>query len=199
MWQTEIGYCGSYFALLLLPLKTWKSEFKKTTNKKWWRYLPFTHLNQKPQSYEAQLLNYRVKQTEFIFILGHFLPFTGVPLTTQKIRILRKWKWRIFLHLCTKNHCCMMYPSWEMECNRQLFVILLNFYPTIDPKIKIWKKWKKHLKILSFYTCVPWMKIIWCMVPEIWCVTGRIFSFWTIFCPLTLLTTQKMKILKKWE
>ena len=76
---------------------------------------------------------------------------------------------------------------------------MLNFYPTIDPKTKIWKKWKKHLKILSFYTCVPWMKIIWCMVSEIWSVTGTIFSFWTIFCPLTLLTTQKMKILKKWE
>ena len=34
------------------------------------------------------------------------------------------------------------------------------------------------------------------MVPEIWSTTNRIFfSFWTIFCPFTLLTTQKTKIL----
>ena len=30
----------------------------------------------------------------------------------------------------------------------------------MTPKIKIWKKWKKHLEILSFYTCVPLIKII---------------------------------------
>ena len=143
MWQTEIGYYGSYFALLLLPLKTWKSEFKKTTNKKWWRYLPFTHLNQKPQSYEAQLLNYRVKQTEFIFILGHFLPFTGVPLTTQKIRILRKWKCHIFLHLCTKNHYFMTYASWEMECNRHNF---LSFCWTFTPRLTLKQKFGKNEK-----------------------------------------------------
>ena len=30
------------------------------------------------------------------------------------------------------------------------------------------------------------MKIIWCMIPEIWSTTDRIFfSFWTIFCPFT--------------
>ena len=29
------------------------------------------------------------------------------------------------------------------------------------------------------------MKISWCMVPEIWSPTDRIFShLWTIFCPL---------------
>ena len=44
------------------------------------------------------------------------------------------------------------------------------------------------------------MTIIWCMVPEIWSVTDKIFlSFWTIFCPLTPLRTQKIKILKKWK
>ena len=43
------------------------------------------------------------------------------------------------------------------------------------------------------------MKIIWCMVPEIWSTTGNILSFWTIFCPFTPLTTQKIKILKKWK
>ena len=105
--------------------------------------------------------------------------------------------------------------------------------------------------MLSFYTCVPHMMIIWSMVPEIWSATDRMFchfgpflpfytikqpknsnfwkhekrleissfyisvtkimiicytvpdmahdgcdcyfSFWAIFCPLTLLTAQKIK------
>ena len=44
------------------------------------------------------------------------------------------------------------------------------------------------------------MKIIWCMLLEIWSATGRIFfSFWTIFCSFTPLAAQKVKILKKWK
>ena len=38
-------------------------------------------------------------------------------------------------------------------------------------------KKKNHLEILSFYTCVPWMKIIWCMVPEIWSATNDFSHF----------------------
>ena len=45
------------------------------------------------------------------------------------------------------------------------------------------------------------MTVIWCMVPEIWSpIKGQNFlSFWTIFCPFTLLTTQKIKSLKNWK
>ena len=43
------------------------------------------------------------------------------------------------------------------------------------------------------------MKIIWCMVPKIKGMTDRFLLFWAIFCPLTLLTTQKIIILKKWK
>ena len=52
-------------------------------------------------------------------------------------------------------------------------------------KIKILKKWKKHLEILSFYTCVPQITIIWGMVPDTWSSTDQILSFWVIFCPFT--------------
>ena len=27
--------------------------------------------------------------------------------------------------------------------------------------------------VLPFYTCIPWMTIIWCTVPEIWCAMVR--------------------------
>ena len=44
------------------------------------------------------------------------------------------------------------------------------------------------------------MKIVLCMVPEIWSATDRIFGhFGPFFCPFTQLTTQKIKILKKWK
>ena len=57
-----------------------------------------------------------------------------------------------------------------------------------------------------FYTCVPKIMIIWCMLAEIWSATDMVpeilgatvfLSFRAIFCLLTLLTTQKIKILKK--
>ena len=35
-----------------------------------------------------------------------------------------------------------------------------SFAPLLTSKIKIWKKFKKHQEILSFYTCVPLIKII---------------------------------------
>ena len=60
-------------------------------------------------------------------------------------------------------------------------------------KIKILKKWKKHLKILSFYISVTKIITIYCswyMVRD-WC--NCYFSFWAIFCPFT---AQK-KIFKK--
>ena len=44
------------------------------------------------------------------------------------------------------------------------------------------------------------MTIIWCMFPEVWSVTDRIFlSFWIAFCYFTPLTTRKIKILKNWK
>ena len=78
-------------------------------------------------------------------------------------------------------------------------------------KIKSLKKWKRHLEILSFYSCVPQIKIMWCMFTEIkwkhvcflrygvWFWTYGV-SFWTIFCPFTPpppLKNQKIKTLKK--
>ena len=46
------------------------------------------------------------------------------------------------------------------------------------------KKWNKHLEILSFYTCVPWMTVIWCMVLEIWSATEIIFCHFRQFFAL---------------
>ena len=50
-------------------------------------------------------------------------------------------------------------------CHFGPFFALLS--PLTTRKIKISKKRKNHLEIL-LYTCVPQMKTIWSMVPEIW-------------------------------
>ena len=90
----------------------------------WWYH--FTHGYHKYKSYDAWFLRYGVQQTEFFFSFWTILcPFTPPPLTTQRIKIL--------------------------------------------------KKWKETLETSSFYSSVPWMAIIWYMVPEISTATDKIF------------------------
>ena len=86
----------------------------------------FTHEYQKPQSYEVQFLRYGVRQFFFV-ILGHFLPFTPPPLTTQKTKILKSKMKKasgdvIILNLCSKKHNQIMYAFSDMECDRQNFL-----------------------------------------------------------------------------
>ena len=106
-----------------------------------------------------------------------FYPFT--PLTTQKIKFNKNEKTSgdiIILQKCTKNHDHMLYCSWDMvhdrcNCYFSFWAIFCPFTPLTAQKIKIKKKWKKHLEISSFYTYVPKIMIRWCTVPEIWCAT----------------------------
>ena len=84
-----------------------------------------------------------------------------------------------------------MYSSWDIRHNKQSFlsfwVIFLPFYLLTTWKIKISKKWKKHLGISSFYTSVPKTMIhmlycSWDMAHDRW---NYYFSFLAIFCPFT--------------
>ena len=191
--------------------------------------------------------NVKCYRQNFLWFLTVFCPFTLV----------------IILHMCTINNNHMMHGSWDMthdrcKCYFSFWAIFCPFTPLTAQKIKILKKWKKHLEISSFYICVPKIMIRRCMVPEISCMTNVIvishfglffallppnnpknqnfekmkktprdiiilhmctindnhmmygswdmehdrqnfLSFWTIFCPFTPLTTQKIKILKKWK
>ena len=136
-----------YFLPFYPPNNPENQNFEKM-KKNIWRYHHFTQVYCKWQSYDLWLLRYEAQQTEFFLIWAIFCPFT--PLSTQKIKIL--------------------------------------------------KKRKKSREILSFSTSVPQMTIIWYMVPEIWSVTARMFChFGPFFYPFTPLTTQKIKILKKWK
>ena len=95
----------------------------------------------------------------------------------------------IILNLCNKKAqsydvCLHRYGVLALFCHfRKFFAFLPHYWPQ---KLKFGKNIKKYLNILSFYTCVPLIKIIWCMVPEIWSSTDRIFlSSWVFFCPFT--------------
>ena len=138
--------------------------------------------------------------TEFFAILGHFLPL--YPTNNQGNQNLEKMKNPadiIILHVSSINENNMIYGSWDMECDRQYFfsfwTIFCHFHPLRTKKIKIFNKRKKHLE-MSFYICVPWMKLY-----DAWFLkhgAQHFFSFWTSFCPFTPLTL-KIKILKKWK
>ena len=75
-----------------------------------------------------------------------------------------------------------MYGTWDIKPNRQIFFGHFGpFFALLPPlktwKIKIFKKWKKDLEILSFYKSVPKIMIICFTVPEIWHVTDVIVVF----------------------
>ena len=98
-----------------------------------------------------------------------------------------------------QNRAWKTVRCWAQQT--EFFVTLDRFSPfpcTLwTQKIKILKKWKKHLKILSFYKCVPHMTVIWCMVPEIWSMTNRIFCHFRHFLPFYPHKTPKNRNFEK--
>ena len=70
------------------------------------------------------------------------------------------------------------------------WTVFCLFTLSMDPANQNFEKMKKCLGILSLWTCVPYRKIILCMVSEIWSVMDKFFChFRLFFCPFTPLTT----------
>ena len=114
-----------------------------------WRYYHFTHVNHKWQSYGVWFLRYKAWRTKFFVILDRFCLF--IPLTTQKINILKKWKEHLeILSFYTSVSkimimCYTVSGIWPVT-DKLLFFILgyfLPFYPLTAQKIKISKKLKQ--------------------------------------------------------
>ena len=141
---------------------------------------------------------------------SHFGPFfalyTPSPPNNPKNQNFQKLKKHprdiIILHKCTINDNHIIYGSWDINCNRPIFFVILGhflpFYPPplTAPKMKLSKKWKKQLEISSFYASVSKPMVIHYTVPEIWGVTDVIviFHFRLTFFTFTPLTAQKIKI-----
>ena len=160
--------------MLFYPHKNPKIKVLKN-EKICWRYHHFTHVYQNSQSYDVRFLRYRVRQTEFFVILGHFLPFQPPDnLENQNFKIEKNtWRYYHFTHL---HHKWQSYDAWFLRYGAQqteFFVILDHFlenfskfwkneqhtwryYPPNNPKNQNFEKLrKKSLEILSFYICVP--------------------------------------------
>ena len=127
----------------------------------------------------------------FFALLHHYWP--GKLKFGKNVK--NTWKYP-FTHVYHKSRS---YDVWFLRYkaqNTEFFVILghfLTFDPPNNPKNQNFEK----LEILAFYTCVTQMTITWCISNA----TDNVFSFWTIlwtFMPLPL-TTQRIKILKKWK
>ena len=152
-------------------LKKWKST---------WRYHYFMQVYHKWQSYDVWFLECEMWGTEFFAILGLFLPFynTNNPKNQNFEKMKKTLGDIIILHKCTKNHNHMLYYSWDMAHNGCNFyfsfrAIFCPFTSLTAWKIKIYKKWKKHLEI-SFYNTASKIMIICYTVPEIWRLTDVI-------------------------
>ena len=156
---------------------------------------------QKPWWYDLQFLRYRAWLTE----IGHFgssfafLP----PLKPEKSEFWKKWKKLLEIssfYTCTKNHNHMRYGSWDTAWDRHKFLSFLPFYPPNNPENQILEKWKTS-RMSSFYTCVPKITIIWCMLPKAWSATHIIFchfgSFFALLPHYWPLKLQFEKYIKK--
>ena len=112
------------------------------------------------------------------------------PLKPEKSKIWRNEKnaWRYY-HVIQEYQKSdnMLYCSWDMardRCNSyfSFWTIFCSFTPLTPWKIKISKKWKKQLEMLSSYTSLPKIMIICYAVPEIWCMKDVIiFHFGPFF------------------
>ena len=111
----------------------------------------------------------------------------------ENFKKMKKNPWDIIIsHKCTKNHDHTVYGSWDMTCDRctcyfSFWAILVHFTSLTAQKMKMSKKWKKHLEMSSFYTRVPKIMIVCYTAPEIWHVTYVIviFHFGLFFALLT--------------
>ena len=104
----------------------------------------------------------------------------------------------IILHMCTINDNHMVYASWNIEHDRQIFLFWTVFCPfTLQTtwKIKILKKWRKYMKKMYHFTPVYhiWQSYDACFL--------RYRAQWTDFfvildqsLPFYPITTQKIKI-----
>ena len=129
--------------------------------------------------YGLWFLRYQVQQTDFFCHFGLFFALLP-PLTTQKIKLLKKWKKHsgdiIILHMSTINK---------------------NHLPINKPKNQNFGKMKKPLEI-SYFSQVYHEWCSWDMACD---RCNCYFLFWAIFCPFTPpsqpLTAQKINNFQK--
>ena len=108
------------------------------------------------------------RNRQFFVILDHFLPFYP-PINLENKNFVKMKKVPqdiILLQMCTINDSHMMYGSWDKECDRQNFFVILDcFLPFYNPKKpKFWKTEKNSEYIITLHSA-PKIMIICYTVP----------------------------------
>ena len=145
-------------------------------------------------SNDVRVMRYQVRQTDVFVNLGYFLPFYLTNnMKNQNFEKIKKvlgdiiiLKWNSY------DMWFLWYGAWQTE----IFVILDYFLPFyLFPQIYEKNSWRHY-----HFTHVnrKWKPY------DVWYLRYGLgqtdfFSFWTIFCLFTPLTTHKIKIFNKWK
>ena len=183
-----VFYFGLFFALLSPNSPKYEHEKKRK------KYLEISSFyNHVPK---IMIICYTVSEIRCVTDVGIYFSFWAIfchftSLTARKIKISKNWK-KLLEISSLYTHVPKIMIRWCTVCEiwcvtdvinfhfRPFFAILTSQQPK---KSKLKKKWKKHLKISSFYTSVPKITIICYTDPEIWCITDVIviFNFGLLF------------------
>ena len=136
----------------------------------------------------------------------YFCPFNPSPQQQGKSKFWKNEKnaWRYY-HFTRVYHKWKSNDVWllryEMWQNFLLFwATFCPFTPLTKKKIKILRKWKKQLEILSFYTHVSKIMITCYTIPEIWHMTDIIYiSYFGPFSAILPPKSPKKQNFKKWK
>ena len=141
-WQTKIGNYGSVFALLTPPSlqKTRKIRILKKWKKCWIYH--FTHVYQKPHSYEVRFLRQSNLYLSFwtIFFL-FYLP--NNPENQNFEKKIDAYEDAIILYICLPKITIIWWMLPEIWVQHTIFCNFGTFfalYPLLTPRIKTWKK-----------------------------------------------------------
>ena len=119
-WDTTHDGCNCYFSFWAIfcpftPITAWKMKISKK-----WKKMPgdiiILHKCTKNHNHMIYCSWDMERDRIFYFLLFRTIFWLFIPLKTQKIKILKKWKQPgdiVILHKCTKNHDHMLYCSWD--------------------------------------------------------------------------------------
>ena len=157
----------------------------------------FLFYSQKSWSYDVCFLRYGARQTLFFIIMGLFLHFYPA-IDPEKLKYRKNVRSEVW------NEDCMMYGSWDIKDDGQSFLSFYGHFLPFDLHNTLKNQNFEKMKIKKKHT--PGHIIILHLCPTndnlimhgLWDMehNRHVLSFWTIFCPITPITTQKMKILK---
>ena len=179
--------------------KTWKIRLLK----KWNILLEISLYTCTKKHNDMRYSSWDTKCDKIFCHFGHFLPCYPLPPNNPENQNFEKMKKTsgdvIILNLHNKKHDYMIYAYSDMECDRHnchfrpFFPLLPHYWPR---KLKFGKNVKKNWIYYPF-THVHHKSRSY----DVWFLRYKMqrtkfLSFWTIFCPLTLPTTQKIKVLK---